>query len=276
MLTYFKMYKESNYLMISIITLCYNQLENATKPFIKSLYEYTDEKSFELIVVNNNSNDGTKEYLEELSKEKNNIKIINNNENFGYAKGNNQGLKIAKGDYLFLLNNDLLFTPNWLDNMLSILKNNKKIGILAPITNNCGSPKQIIEGGAFYTPDNYLAKLSNLTLDKNKFFYADRVVFFCWAMRREVFKKVGFLDEKFGLAWFEDDDYTLRVIYKGFKSAVAEGIFIFHNHSQTSKKLEMTDFGKELFEKNKKYFKRKHKIYFTLKKIKRIFKFAIK
>ena len=105
---------------VSLITLCYNQLENATKPLLKSLYEYTNPELFELIIVDNASSDGTKEFLDEYKETKNNVTVIHNDENFGYAKGNNIGLKVAKGDYIFLLNNDLLFTPNWLEKFVEI------------------------------------------------------------------------------------------------------------------------------------------------------------
>ena len=86
-----------NYTMkkASIITLTYNQLERATKPYIESLYKNTDEKLFNLIIVDNGSTDGTVEYLKTLMKEKNNLHVIFNAENKGYSKGNNQGIKFA-------------------------------------------------------------------------------------------------------------------------------------------------------------------------------------
>ena len=62
--------------IITIITLTCNQLENATKPFLKSLYTYTPEELFQLIIVDNNSNDGTREFLEQFKNTKNNIEVI--------------------------------------------------------------------------------------------------------------------------------------------------------------------------------------------------------
>ena len=91
---------------LSIITLTLNKLDY-TKKFIKSLFEYT--KDFELIIVDNGSTDGTVEYLETLD----NIKLIKNYENKGFSTGNNQGIAIAKGEYIGFLNNDILLYPNW-------------------------------------------------------------------------------------------------------------------------------------------------------------------
>ena len=102
----------------AIITLTYNKLEVATKPYLDSLYQYTDENEFDLIIVDNASSDGTIDYVKDFAKNHKNITIICNNENLGYSKGNNIGIKsvIDKDyEYIALLNNDILFTPNWLN-----------------------------------------------------------------------------------------------------------------------------------------------------------------
>lgn len=246
----------------SIITLCYNQLETATKPFIKSIYQYTNPDLFELIIVNNASSDGTYEYLEQIKNEYNNIKVIHNTENLGYSKGNNQGMELAEGDYLIMLNNDTLFTPHWLEGIIDILANHPEIGILSTKTNHCGGDRQLIKNYKSLTPENYL---TNIDLSaKEPITYSDIIFFFCWALRREVMNDIGLLDETFGLAWFEDADYTYRCLYKGYKCAVANNIFIYHNHSQTSSKLGETEEGQALFYKNKAYFENKHKFYIEL------------
>ena len=163
---------------VSLITLCYNQLENATIPMLESLYKFTKSDLFELIIINNASSDGTKEYLDNFVKEKENITVIHNEQNFGFSKGMNQGLKIAKGDFIFLLNNDLLFSPNWLEKFVEILENNKDIGLISCKTNYAGEEFQVIEKAEELTYKNYLDKLD---LQKtNNFEYVDtaRVVFF--------------------------------------------------------------------------------------------------
>ena len=106
-----------------IITPAFNKFEMATKPFLQSLYQYTDENSFDLIIIDNGSTDGTVEYLENFAKEHSNIRLILNKENLGYSKANNQGINLAlEGNYKYigLLNNDILFTPDWLKNTLEV------------------------------------------------------------------------------------------------------------------------------------------------------------
>ena len=102
---------------LTIVTLTYNQLERATKPYIESLYKYTNIEDFDLILVDNNSTDGTVEYLKELQTKYNNVTLIFNDKNLGYDIGNNQGLKLidttgdTKNKFIGLFNNDLFFIP---------------------------------------------------------------------------------------------------------------------------------------------------------------------
>ena len=79
-----------------LITLTYNKLEEATKPYLESLYEFTDESLFDLVIVDNASSDGTVGYLREFAKNHNNVNIIENFENLGYSGGNNIGLRYIK------------------------------------------------------------------------------------------------------------------------------------------------------------------------------------
>lgn len=97
---------------VSIIIISYNNFQ-LTYNCIKSIYEHTKSVSFEIIVVDNASTEGDiEEYLKDFS-----VKIIKNNDNLGFAKANNIGLKFAKGNYILFLNNDTLFIENTLKNI---------------------------------------------------------------------------------------------------------------------------------------------------------------
>jgi len=233
--------------MISIITLTYNNLEAATKPFIESLFKYTNVDDFKLIVVDNNSTDGTVEYIKEIRNKYPNIEAIFNVENKGYSKGNNQGLRLAKGDYICLVNNDVLFTPNWLCAIIAVLQSHLEIGLVSPTVNQVGDS---------FTVKNYLEKSNRLIEDADKEFeYSHTASFCCVCLRRKVFEEVGFLDEAFTPAYYEDDDYCLRVLYKGYKNAILLNTFVFHNHCQTSGKLSNRV---EIRKRNRLYFYDKH------------------
>ncbi len=233
---------------VSIITLTHNNLEKTTKLYINSLYKYTNQDLFELIIVENGSTDGTVEYIEKIKSKYSNIKVILNSENKGFSKGNNQGLKIATGDYICLINNDILFTPDWLDSIVKLIENNSEVGLISPIINEFDNANINI--------NNYLEKSKSI-IEKNKadIEYKYTCFFCCACMKREVFEKVGFLDENFTPAWFEDDDYCIRTLYAGYKNAIAPKVFVFHNHCQTSSKLTN---AQEIFNRNKDYYYKKH------------------
>ena len=90
----------------SIIVLTYNQLEY-TKQCLASLQKYTEKDSYELIVIDNASTDGTREWLQQQK----NLKLLLNDENIGFPKGCNQGIALANSQNdILLLNNDTVVT----------------------------------------------------------------------------------------------------------------------------------------------------------------------
>lgn len=235
-----------------IITPTYNKLEKATKPFMETLYQYTDENLFDLIIVDNASSDGTVEYLKSVEKERANFKLVCNDENLGYSKGNNIGIKMAlEGDYEYigLLNNDILFTPGWLENTLKIFELDSRLGMVAP--RDAGRKKFFKKK---ITAQNYLENYKKcLSKFKEPFKYVLEPLFCCVLIKKEVIEKIGLMDENFTPAFWEDQDYLLRASYAGYSFATSNGAFIFHNHSTTSSAV-----SKEIFERNRQYFYKKH------------------
>ncbi len=245
----------------SIIILTYNQLDVATKPCIESLYKYTDVKDFELIVVDNNSNDGTQEYLKELKSNYDNVKIILNEENKGFPAGNNQGIKVADGEFIVLLNNDTLLTPNWLNSLIKKFDIDERAGLVGPISNSVGNEQCVyLENLAEY---NYL----NITEEyvkkhKNTYFETKLLGFFCVAIKKEVIEKIGYLEEAFTTGTYEDNDFCLRAQKNGYKLLIAEDSFVYHKGSISFKTLPSSEFN-ELVNKNKEIFYSKHNIQFS-------------
>ncbi|MCC0649943.1 bifunctional glycosyltransferase family 2 protein/class I SAM-dependent methyltransferase [Clostridioides sp. ZZV15-6598] len=206
----------------SIIILTYNQLEY-TKLCIASIKKFTYENSYEIIVVDNNSTDGTVEWL----KEQNDLKIIFNNENQGFPKGCNQGIEISSGKNIVLLNNDVIVTPNWLYNMDKALWSNKDIGAVGAITNNCSYYQEI---KVDYNSIEELIEFSNKINQSNENYWEYRIklVGFCMVIKKEVLDKVGLLDEIFSPGNFEDDDICFRMIQNGYKLFLCKDTFIHH------------------------------------------------
>ncbi|MGV7223971.1 MAG: glycosyltransferase [Nitrospinales bacterium] len=249
----------------SIIILTHNQLEY-TKRCIKSIFKHTKE-TFELILVDNGSTDGTVEYLESEviaqntkvkgQKSEIRIKIIKNKENLGFAAGNNQGMTVARGQYILLLNNDVVVTPGWLDRMIVSLERHPQIGIVGPRSNYVSGPQLVssisynvdtLKGLTGYS-ENFAAE------HKNEATRILRVVGFCMLIKRSVIEKIGGMDERYGLGNFEDDDFSLRAALAGFESWMAEDCFIHHFGSRTFAGAKI-DFSKSL-QRNWIVFKKK-------------------
>ena len=123
----------------SIIILTYNNLVY-NHICVNSIRKYTKENTYEIIVVDNNSTDGTREWL----KKQNDIKVILNDENVGFPKGCNIGIAASdkENDILFL-NNDTVVTPRWLDNLKACIYSNDKVGATSSISNNCSNYQSI-------------------------------------------------------------------------------------------------------------------------------------
>ena len=227
--------------LTSIIILTHNQLEY-TKKCIESIFTHTRE-SFELIVVDNGSTDGTVEYLErevrglrtEDGGRRAEIRVIKNQENLGFAAGNNQGMVAARGDYILLVNNDIVVTPGWLERMISCAENNPKSGIVGPMSNYVAGP-QFVENVPYNTEtleglDDFAAKFADQHTGKTQRFL--RVVGFCMLIKKAVIDKIGGMDDRYGLGNFEDDDFSLRAALAGFELWVAEDCFIHHFGGRT-------------------------------------------
>lgn len=210
----------------SIVILTHNNLV-LTQNCINSIRRFTAQGTYEIIVVDNNSADGTVEWL----KSQNDIKTIFNTENAGFPKGCNQGIEIARGDSVLLLNNDTIVTPNWLQNLTTCLYSNDNIGAVGPLTNNCALQQipvtyktfdelvEFAEGFNHSDPQNWEERI--------------KLIGFCLLIKKPVMEKVGLLDERFSPGNFEDDDYSFRIRLAGYRLILCKDTFIHHMGSMT-------------------------------------------
>ncbi|MEJ8553407.1 glycosyltransferase [Tepidibacter sp. Z1-5] len=241
--------------LVSIILVTFNNLE-FTKECIDSILNKTAYPNYELVIVDNKSSDDTPEYLKELQDKYPNITIILNEENYGFAKGNNIGIKHAKGDYIILLNNDTVVTKGWITGLVKHLDRDNNLGLVGPVTNSIGNESKInVSYSNIKDMDDFAEEYTNVHFNE---LYKDIGVLamFCVAIKKEVLEDVGYLDESYGIGMFEDDDFSYRVKGKGYNIACAEDVFIHHYGSVSFKKMEDKKFRK-IFETNKKIFEEK-------------------
>ena len=229
----------------SIIILSYNTME-ITKLCLDSIRRFTEPGTYEIIVIDNASSDGSVNYLQTQSD----IKLILNKENMGFPKGCNQGIIAAEeNNDILLLNSDTIVTPRWLRQLRTALYSDEKIGAVSCVTNCCSNRQQI---SVKYTSTAELAQFADTfnRTDEKKWIPFFRLVGFCMLIKRSVVDKIGYLDEAFSPGNYEDDDYSFRIREAGYKLLLCKDTFIHHFGSASFKK----HFTKEeLAEKQKRY-----------------------
>jgi GT2 family glycosyltransferase len=239
--------------LVSIIIVTFNN-RSYTERCIESIYAKTAYPNFELVIVDNASSDGTKEYLDGLARSRGNIIVIYNRENLGFAAANNIGIGRAKGEYVIFLNNDTIVTGGWISGLTKHLRD-PRVGLIGPVTNSIGNEAKIntryknleeMDGFAH----RYTSQRRGMT------FEIPVLALFCAAARRETVDRVGLLEERFSVGMFEDDDYSVRVKKAGLKVLCAEDVFIHHYGGASFGKLPSEEYRK-IFEENRKRFEEK-------------------
>jgi O-antigen biosynthesis protein len=212
-------------LKTSIIVLTYNGLPY-TRTCIESIRTYTPPNDYEIIVVDNGSTDGTVQWLRAQSD----LQVIYNKENAGFPKGCNQGMAMAKGDNLLLLNNDTIVTSRWLDQLLTCLYSDERIGGVGPVTNNAAYFSAL--QAPYQTKEEMIAFAEQYNRSNpSKWEKRLKLIGFCLLIKREVYEAVGDLDEQFSPGNFEDDDYCLRSLQAGYQFMICTDTFIHHEGS---------------------------------------------
>jgi len=195
----------------------------------------SEEKDCEIIIIDNASRDGTCNYLSQYECT---IKV--NKNNLGFSKAHNQAAKIAKGEYLLLLNNDTRITPGFISEMINTFECDPKIGIVGCLIYTMDNPKKVQHAGICFTQDYvpYELGLEIPSISPGIPVNDDRVrsvrpvpavTAACMMVKREVWDAVGGLDEEYINGW-EDTDFVLKARELGYKVWYTGNTHIFHKH----------------------------------------------
>jgi GT2 family glycosyltransferase len=232
---------------VSIIVLCFNKL-NYTIECIKSVLKNTTALNYEVIIVNNNSSDNTKNYLDSIKLD--NVIVVHNDNNYGFSKGMNIGVARAKYEYIILLNNDTVVNKNWDYYLINTLKQDSDVFGVMPITNHCGNEARVDIKHS--TINEFFQKVENIN-KKIVPYKAESLILFCTAFRREEFIAIGLLDENYNNGW-EDDDLYERIILQNKNVMISTQSIVYHHGSVTVGK---SNYINENGQKNKLYFEHK-------------------
>lgn len=217
--------------MVSVIVVNWNGKAYVGE-CLKSLRSQTF-LDFELIVVDNGSTDGSVEIVRSLFPD---CLIIRNTRNYGFARGNNQGIEKAKGRYIALLNNDAEAESHWLEELVKVAEEDQRIGMLASKIYLYGSGKVIDNVGHLIYRDGLNRGRGRLEVDQGQFDEIEEVLFpsGCAALyRREMLEEVGLFDEDF-FAYGDDTDLGLKGRLAGWKCLYVPQAIVYHQYSQSS------------------------------------------
>lgn len=229
---------------LSIIIVSYNTKDLLTG-CLRSIYEKTQDLEYEVIVVDNDSVDGSQEMVR---REFNHTKLIINKQNEGFSKANNNGYSYSKGSTLIFLNSDTIIKHNAFKPMTHYLNANKEVGVLGPkIVNSVNEPthsyqkffnaKSLVFGSKYFKPlfnvDKYRPHYS--TSDYNRIKEVDWVSGACLAINREVFERAGKWDDKY-FFYYEDMDLCYQIKKAGLKVVYFPEAEVLHYFGQSTSK----------------------------------------
>lgn len=244
---------------ISIVIVNYNT-EKLTIECIQSIYKKIKSVSFEVIVVDNNSQDNSVVSLKKYKKKYNNFFLIESKQNLGFAKGNNEGIKISKGNFVLLLNSDTLITEDFFDKLLTLMSQNKKMGI-----SSCALkfPDGKIQASGGYFPtllrvfywmffiddfpfvnrfiksfhpmsEKFVFKNSSFNKKEKK---QDWITGAFFLIKREVIQKIGLIDDEYFM-YTEETDFCYRAKKAGYEVYYYPKWSIIHYGGASSKTKE--------------------------------------
>ncbi|MDP4177086.1 MAG: glycosyltransferase family 2 protein [Bacillota bacterium] len=268
---------------VSIILVNWNTKE-LLKNCINSIIAETKKISYEIIVVDNNSTDGSLEMIEKQFIDK--IVLIKNHENRGFAAANNQALKIAKGQFILMLNSDTIVLDNAVEKTINYLKNDTRIGLAGckllnadnTLQYSCYNFNSIIRAFLFKT--KFIEFISKSTrykyeglitsFDYNENIEVDYVCGAYMLFSREVYEKVGLLDENFFM-YAEEADFCSRIKKNGYKVMFFSQASIIHYGGGSSKRINIISENRRIISRLLFIKKQKGTLYYHLYKIFSIF-----
>lgn len=234
-----------SFIKISIITSVRNCLEE-TKEFLNSLRRFSKSLNYELILIDDGSEDETREFLKSVS----NVRLLRNRDSRGFAYSNNLGASKAKGDWLIFMNNDLVLKKSWfvpfIEGLALLQKKVHKLGCLGNVQIDPRTSKIDHAGINFKEgfPSHYL--LGEKKPNKEAFSEYLAVTGACFSIKKEVFLTCGGFDEDYKTG-FEDIDLCLRLRMLGYRHFVANQSVILHKRSSTPQRNDHQEHNSRVF-----------------------------
>lgn len=250
---------------VSVIVVSYNTRE-LLKDCLLSILKNTERLIYEVIVVDNNSTDGSLQMIREMFPQ---VLLLYNKENLGFSCANNKAYRHSKGEHLLFLNSDTLILDGAIKKMNDYLKTHPQVGIVGPKMLNylhqpISSFQRFLDIKKLFLGSKYLKGILDVkryrmnypSYDFTSIQDVEWVSGACLEVRRDVFEKVGLWDENYFL-YYEDMDLCYQVSKSGYRVVYYPEAEISHLFGQSAKKNTL---NLKKIEKNsmKYYFKKNH------------------
>jgi len=257
---------------VGVVTITYNS-QYVIREFLDSLLQQSHE-NFLLYIIDNNSKDKTLEIIKTYNDER--IKIIQNSNNLGVAKGNNQGINLSIKNncrHILLLNNDTEFEKDLIKKMLWV-KNKEKCSLVAPKILYFDHPNHIWYAGSTFQKTKGMLPIHNGNMQKdigqfNNCHQTEYAPTCCLLIDINVFRDIGLMDENY-FVYFDDTDFLYRILNDGrHKLFYFPDIVFYHkvgsltnSFDKSGKRVYRGDFFIKQNTRNHVYFLKKMKTLF--------------
>lgn len=241
--------------LLSLVVLGFRNFDATTRVCLDSLVPWLDDAQIELLVIDNGSPDDSAQKTADWCEAHPQARCLLSASNRGFAGGMNWGAEQARGQWLLLVNNDTIFPAKTINALKRVLNEAPcDVAMLGPVTNAAGNGQRLWQPG---TSHAQWLEIGQWLHDhpSHQLMPAYRCDFFCIAIRRDAWQALGGLDPAFGLGYYEDFDFSLRLARAGYRQMITEDVFVLHVGSASFK---ASAAAKALMKRNKKLLQAKH------------------
>lgn len=263
-------------LLHSIVLTVYNA-PNDVRLCLQSIANSLDLSSVELVIVDDASKEETQKILNDFAAKNTHIILVRHENNQGYLHSVNDGIAYTHGDIITLLNSDTYIPCDFTARILACFEDDEKIGVASPVLTH-GNPFSIpltfpltqnVDERILPSRLEYMNKKAKKIMPQ----YPD-IVFpdgACFSIRRKCIDMIGHFNEIYSPGYFEELDFCMRVLQKGFRCVLMENLYVYHKshasfgQKKTSEYMERNqkrfylDWGEEYTKLKQILFKKEHK-----------------
>jgi len=247
---------------VSVVVVNWNT-RDLLRDCLASLPHDAEAVQLEVIVVDNGSEDGSAEMVAE---EFPSARLLRNEENLGFVRANNQGLRVSRGEYAWMLNSDTRALPGCVERLVEVAASDPKIGAVAPKLLNPDGSYQYSAGRFARVllkmlpagfEDRYNRAFDQEAMAATQPLRVDWLVGAALLCRREVLDQVGPLDERY-LMWLDDMDWCRKLARVGLGRVFVPDAHVMHYGRQSAAKLQSEEFIGQLLDSEYLYLRLQH------------------